>query len=74
MNKLKRALLPLLIVLLLPLAACDAPPAAPISLDEVPAYSGEPYVEINGNVPYFTQEELTVEVLETYSPLDNLNR
>ena len=74
MNKLKRALLPLLIVLLLPLAACDAPPAAPISLDEVPAYSGEPYVEINGNVPYFTQEELTVEVFETYSPLDYLNR
>lgn len=79
MNKLKRALpyLPLLLLLLLLfawLAARDTSPAAPISLDEVPAYSGDPYVEINGNVPFFTQEDLTVEVFETYSSLDYLNR
>lgn len=29
-----------------------------VVLDEVPAFSGEPYVEINGNVPEFTKAEI----------------
>lgn len=29
-----------------------------VVLDEVPAFSGEPYVEINGNVPEFTNAEI----------------
>lgn len=43
-------------------------------LEEVPDYSGSPYVEMNGNVPYFTEEELTTEAFEDYSSLDDLNR
>ena len=45
-----------------------------ISLDDIPEYSGEPYVEINGNVPDFSKEELTTESFESYSPLDGLGR
>lgn len=37
-------------------------------------YIGEPYVTINNNVPFFTEEEITTEVFETYSELDSLGR
>lgn len=33
-------------------------------------YSGEPYIEINGNKPFFLDEEYTTEAFEVYSPLD----
>ena len=29
------------------------------NLADVPAYSGQPYVAVNGNVPYFTDADLT---------------
>lgn len=45
-----------------------------IALDDLPAYSGEAYVEINGNVPFFTEDELTTDTFETYSELDELGR
>lgn len=41
-------------------------------LSEVPEYSGSPYVEVNGNKPYFT--DYPTESFETYSPLDSLGR
>ena len=44
------------------------------SLQEIPAYSGTPYTEVNGNQPYFTEEELTTQSFETYSELDSLGR
>ena len=44
------------------------------SLREIPAYSGTPYTEVNGNQPYFTEEELTTQAFETYSELDSLGR
>ena len=44
------------------------------SLPEIPAYSGTPYTEVNGNQPYFTEEELTTQSFETYSELDSLGR
>lgn len=47
---------------------------APISLDEIPAYSGEPYIAINGNRPFFTADELTAASYETYAELDGLGR
>ena len=46
-----------------------------ITLDNVPEYSGTPYVYINDNVPYFTEEDReNVEAFETYSELDYLGR
>ena len=40
----------------------------------VPEYSGNPYAEIGGNLPDFTEEELTTEPFERYSELDELGR
>ncbi len=47
---------------------------APISLDEIPEFSGKPFVEINGNIPFFTDEEKLTESYETYYDLDGLGR
>ena len=46
-----------------------------ITLENLPEYSGEPYVELNGNLPNFTEEERTDQTpFETYSSLDLLGR
>lgn len=42
--------------------------------ETVPVYSGEPYTELNGNIPYFTDREKTEDVFEHYSDLDTLGR
>ena len=49
-------------------------PPAPISLSEIPEFSDSPYVCINGNIPFFTDKEITTESYESYSPLDELGR
>ena len=66
-----RRLIPLLLLSLL-LTACDisvfAEPAEPygmeseagwLTLENVPAYSGAPYVVLNGNVPQFSEQKST---------------
>lgn len=45
-----------------------------VSLDNIPEYSGLPYVEINNNVPNFKEEEYTTKAFEKYSELDILKR
>ena len=45
-----------------------------VTVDDVPAYSGEPYVEVNDNQSEFTEEELTTVSYEEYSELDELGR
>lgn len=42
--------------------------------NNIPAYSGEPYIEVNQNIPYFTEEEIVEESYETYGELDSLGR
>lgn len=49
-------------------------PAAEFDLSSVPAYSGQVYVPVNNNVPFFTDTEIETESFETYSPLDGLGR
>ena len=44
------------------------------SLDMVPAFSGRAYADINGDVPFFTEEEMTSEAFHEYWPLDDLGR
>lgn len=44
------------------------------SLQDIPAYSGTPYTEVNGNQPYFTEADLTTQSFESYSELDSLGR
>ena len=46
-----------------------------LSLDFIPPYSAEPAIEINGNVPFFTEEELQAgSAFASYSELDELGR
>lgn len=45
-----------------------------ISLEEVPEYTGEPYVEVDEGEPDFSEEEMTTDSYETYSELDELGR
>ena len=40
----------------------------------VPAYSGKPFIAINGNKPNFIEADLTEKSFEKYSPLDSLKR
>ena len=47
---------------------------SPVSLDALPAYSGSPYVAVNGGEPFFTNEEITTDAFESYAPLDSLGR
>lgn len=45
-----------------------------ISLDSIPAYSGQSYVTINNNVPDFTDADMQTTSYEDYSELDSLGR
>lgn len=44
------------------------------TLEMVPEYSGNAYVDINDDVPFFSEEELKAETFEKYWPLDELGR
>ncbi|MGN0554141.1 MAG: DNA/RNA non-specific endonuclease [Oscillospiraceae bacterium] len=45
-----------------------------ITLSNLPAYSGEAYVELNDNVPSFKKSDMTTKAFEKYSKLDDLGR
>lgn len=47
--------------------------AGEIDIADIPEYSGSPYVEVSGNVPSFTDADLSSPA-ETYTPLDPLGR
>ena len=40
----------------------------------IPQYAGAAYVEINGNIPFFLESDVTTTAFEEYSPLDRLGR
>lgn len=44
------------------------------TLDDIPAFSGAPYVVLNDNQPSFTSSDLTTSSFESYAPLDSLGR
>lgn len=44
------------------------------SSSSVGEYTGKAYVAVNGNIPYFTEDELTTTSFELYSNLDALGR
>lgn len=43
-------------------------------LSTIPEYTSSPYVEINNNIPYFSEEDYTTTPFEIYSEWDNLGR
>lgn len=47
---------------------------SPLDLSSIPAYSDKPYAEVNGNLPFFAESEITAVAYESYSALDVLGR
>lgn len=45
-----------------------------VDLENIPQYSGQPYIVVNDNVPYFSDAELSTSSFEQYSDLDSLGR
>ena len=78
MNRIRISLTAALLSLCLLLTGCMPPAEGTVtsfSLEELPAYSGDPYVVIDDNQPDFPEEDRTsTESFETYSPLDALGR
>ena len=73
--------LSLLTALCVTLGGCAAPGAGGggtnvtvSGLEDIPAYSGEPYVVIGDNTPDFPEEDFTTSSFEIYSALDELGR
>lgn len=57
-----------------PSSTFDSQDSIPDNSDEISPYSGQPYIEINDNIPYFTESDLTTESFELYSNLDEYGR
>ncbi|WP_196048994.1 DNA/RNA non-specific endonuclease [Clostridium saudiense] len=45
-----------------------------ITIDNIPAYSGDDYIILNNNIPNFSESDLTTTSFEEYAPLDDLGR
>ena len=45
-----------------------------VSNDSIPDYNGEAYIELNGNIPTFSDSDYSTTSFEMYSPLDELGR
>jgi len=77
MTKTKKltAVLALFFACILALTGCyEAGAQGLVSTGNVPAYSGEPYVEVNNNQPGFSSKDMATESFEKYSELDSLGR
>jgi DNA-entry nuclease len=48
--------------------------APALDLKKIPPYSKNPYIPVNGNIPYFKPQECPDLSFEYYSPLDKLGR
>ena len=51
-----------------------APEQERVEEPKIPVFTGEPFVTINGNMPFFGEADMTTEAYESYSPLDDLGR
>ncbi|HIS52836.1 MAG TPA: DNA/RNA non-specific endonuclease [Candidatus Onthomonas avicola] len=83
MNRFRLMILFLCLSLCLSMTACQwrisgqsgtAETVSELSLEEIPDFSGTPYVVLEDNCPDFSEEELTTVSFETYRPLDSLGR
>lgn len=76
--KFKNIVLLLMIAISVVFSGCtlqaNMPQQPVISQDEIPQYSGEPYVVLGIGVPDFEENELTTECYESYAKLDYLGR
>lgn len=49
-------------------------PELSFSLEEIPEFSGSPYVLLHDNIPFFEESDYTTDAFEWYSELDQLGR
>ena len=77
-KKLLMSALSLLLVLLITWVAdtwfSQEEPVTNVSLDQIPAYSGEPFVVINSGEPFFEEKDLVTQSYEQYGELDDMGR
>lgn len=84
-NKSKLLLIYICILITTILTSCKESKSDPSNIDtnsstvfaskqDIPEYSGEPYIILNDNQPDFSDDELTEESYESYSDLDSLGR
>lgn len=52
----------------------STPTVESYELESIPAYTDEPYVVLQENVPDFDSSDFTTQAFETYAPLDELDR
>lgn len=52
----------------------DVKTTASFELDNIPEYTGNPYVILNNNIPNFDESDYTTKAFEKYSELDSLGR
>ena len=52
----------------------STPTVESYDLESIPAYTDEPYVVLQENVPDFDSSDFTTQAFETYAPLDELDR
>ena len=52
----------------------STPTVESYDLESIPAYTDEPYVVLQENVPDFDSSDFTTQAFETYAPLDDLDR
>lgn len=73
----KKIILLLFTVFSILFTACntlDTTQSSGITMQNIPEFSGEPYVVLNNNQPNFQESDFTTTSFETYSELDNLGR
>lgn len=54
--------------------AAPALPQSHFTLEDIAPYSGEPYITVNNNIPYFSEEDFVAQSFTSYSDLDDLKR
>ena len=64
----------LLLVIYFMLPVPEETPVSIVSLEDIPEYSAEPFVILEGNVPKFTESDYTTDSFEEYGALDALER
>lgn len=72
----KKKLLALLLPVFLLLSGCTqgGDKLSSATLEDIPAFAGDPYVVLNENVPEFPSDDFTEKAFERYSDLDTLGR
>ena len=74
MKKYKRYIFPLIIAAVILIFGYFFSDDRSFPLDEIPPYSGSPYVVIDNNIPDFESSALTPKSYEHYGKLDSLGR